>query len=100
MKRIIVLSLCIIGLVGASCENKDRLEEIKAELKNKKDDNNYQPTNRVTITAPVEKIAPEITAPDDSYSDYGYDGMGDGYNDYPTEYEDPGYYYENNYEDY
>jgi hypothetical protein len=88
MKRIVIIALCLIGFVNSSCENKERLEEIKAELKGTKSNENTMEEEKVNFSAPEQNEAPEpVLEVDESYgSDYSYD-ENDYSNDYSGDYD-------------
>jgi hypothetical protein len=88
MKRILIMFLCIATLGLGSCEDKERLEEIKAELKAKKkkaEQSDEEEKPKVSISAPAqnEPPAPEVymviggVYGVDDYSDDSYDESGD-----------------------
>lgn len=83
MKRIVIIALCLIGFLNSSCENKERLEEIKAELKGSKSNEKTKEEEKVNFSAPEQNEAPEpVLEVDESYgSDYSYDE-----NDFSGEY--------------
>lgn len=80
MKRLMLMALCIVALGFYSCEDKARLDEIKAELKAKqkkaeKSDEEEKP--KVNISAPSQNEAPAPEESMDMGGDMGGDGMGD-----------------------
>ena len=104
MKRIIFLALCLIGIGSTSCENKERLEEIKAELKGEKPGEKKTTERNVSISAPTQNQAPQAETesvddynsmseydseyyPSDYSSDYPVDSYESEYSsDYESEY--------------
>jgi hypothetical protein len=100
MKRILFIASIAI-FIFTSCENKDRLEEIKAELKlaNKKDNNSADADNKkVSFSAPSqnykEQSFEEVISEDSAYDMGGEYGEGD-YSEDNMEYEEE---YEPDYE--
>jgi hypothetical protein len=91
MKRILIMFLCIAALGMYSCEDKERLDEIKAELKAKnkkaeKSDEEEKP--KVSISAPSQNEPPAPEESMDMGGDYGGEyGGGDYYDD---SYDDSG----------
>ncbi len=83
MKRIIIIALCFVGITCTSCENKERLEEIKAELKGEKPGEKKKPENKVNISTPSQNQAPVAAS-----EAMNYDNSMSGYEnqDYSSEY--------------
>lgn len=86
MKRLMLMALCIAALGLNSCEDKERLDEIKAELKAKqkkaeKSDEEEKP--KVNISAPSQNEPPAPEESMDMGGDYG--------GDYGSEYSDDSY---------
>ena len=100
MKRILFIASLAI-FIFTSCENKDRLEEIKAELKSakKKDNNSADADNKkVSFSAPSQNYK-EQSYDESMYEDSGYDMGGEyGEGDYSEDNMDYEEEYEPDYE--
>lgn len=102
MKTFIILTISLAGIFVTSCENKDRLEEIKAMLKNDRKADHTE-KKKVSFSSPsqnqpkVEENSDSMYEGGDEYAEYdnSYDGESD-YN-YPEYREDE---YEENVDDY
>lgn len=95
MRRIIFITLCVAGISSTSCENKERLEEIKAELSGNKPENT--PKIKESISAPAQNQAPVMVEESSDNSSAMSTDEGDNYSpdysvddyspDYSNEYE-------------
>lgn len=82
MRAIILFTICTAGLLFTSCENKERLEEIKATLKNERPSHN---SNKETVSF----SSPELNLPEVKQEEVDYSGMSEGMSDYSeSEYDD------------
>ncbi len=94
MKNSIIVTLLISIFILFSCEDSDRIEAIKSELRNKNKDeknNDVDSQRKVSISAPSQNEAPyeELTTNYSVIEDYnqGYDDYMEDEN-YEEEYED------------
>jgi hypothetical protein len=91
MKNYIILAFILAGFFFNSCEDKDRLEEIKASLKKEKT-NKRPDEKKVSFSAPsINEPEPELDL--GSMEGDGYDMYSEGYEGetYYPEYEDESY---------
>lgn len=84
MKTIILITLCLAALFFSSCENKERLEEIKAMLKGSRKVSNSEKKN-VYFSAPSQNQKVEENYNSDYESGEGGDEYSENYNSYPEE---------------
>lgn len=96
MKRLLIMTVCIAAMGLSSCDDKTRLDEIKAELKEKqkkaeKSDEEEKP--KVSISAPSQNEPPApVEAVEMEGDAYGYDATGENSDDYSGDsYEDSDY---------
>lgn len=93
MKRLMIIVLCFAAMGLNSCEDKERLDEIKAELKAKqkkaeKSDDEEKPKVNISAPSQNEPPAPEETM--DMGGDYSGEYGGDSYDgsDYSEDWGD------------
>ena len=91
MKKIYIF-LAVIAIVLSSCENKERLEELKATINLKKSKENKDPKVSLDIPSATVAVENSYDSYDDSdYADFDNDFYGDDTDydsDYDSEYED------------
>ena len=85
MKHIFLFTLCLLGIATTSCEDKDRLEEIKTELKGEKKTKKKK-EDKVSFSAPAQNQAPAPPPPAESMGDVSMES-GDMYPDYEADSE-------------
>ena len=102
MKKIMFLA-CLFLVILTSCENKERLNEIKASLKNEKTNAASDSNQKVSFSSPEQNFKEKEESEEDygdETSDYESDYSGEydgGYSESEEEYEPE---YESEYEDY
>jgi hypothetical protein len=95
MKKIVFLA-CLFLVILTSCENKERLNEIKASLKNERTSEANASQNKVSFSTPEQNIKEKEEEYDDESSDYSDEYSEDNYDG--SDYSEDEYEYEPEYE--
>ena len=96
MKKIVFLA-CLFLVILTSCENKERLNEIKAALKNERTSEANTSQNKVSFSTPEQNIKEKEEENNDESSDYSDESSEDTYdgNEYSNYEDEPEYENEN-----